>query len=59
MCEPTFMILGGYVMVPEPASTAYFTKPSHQSVPVCASLVVARQRLGKKSTAVTNIRARS
>jgi hypothetical protein len=35
----------------------YFIRPSHQTVSVCVSAVVARQRLSKTITAVTNILA--
>jgi hypothetical protein len=49
MREPMFMILGMYIMEPEPISTAYFINTSHQSV--CLYVyrsMVARQRLSKK-----------
>jgi hypothetical protein len=46
-----------YIMAPDPISTAYFINPSYQSVSVCVSLIVARQRLGKNVTAATNTHA--
>jgi hypothetical protein len=47
-----------YIMTPEPISAAYFVNPSHQSVRVCVSPIVARQRLGKKNVAAaTNTHA--
>jgi hypothetical protein len=40
-----------YIMVPEPISTAYFIIPSHESVYICVSRTVAKQRLAKNVTA--------
>jgi hypothetical protein len=48
------MKLGMYIMAPEPISTAYFINSSNLSV--CVSPVVARQRLRKNVTEVTNTR---
>jgi hypothetical protein len=47
-----------YIMEPEPILTAYFISPFHW--PVCLYAfppIVARQRLGKNSTAATNTHA--
>jgi hypothetical protein len=48
-----------YIMAPEPISTAYFINPSHhQSICLYVySPIVARQRLGKRVSAATNIHA--
>jgi hypothetical protein len=51
------MKLGMYIMAPEPISTAYFIDPSHQSVSVSVSPIVARQRLDKNFTAAMNTHA--
>jgi hypothetical protein len=56
MAEPICMKLGIYVMAPDPISEAYFINPSPQSL--CLYVHphnVARQRLGKNVTAVTDI----
>jgi hypothetical protein len=45
-------------MAREPILTAYFINPSYQSVLLCLSLIVARQRLGKNVTAATNTHAK-
>jgi hypothetical protein len=54
MRVPVFMKLCMYIMASEPISTSYFINPSHQSVCLCISPTVARQRLGKNVTAATN-----
>jgi hypothetical protein len=55
MAEPIFMKIGVYVTAPEPNSSAYFISLSHQPVYLYVYLpVVARQRLGKNVTAITN-----
>jgi hypothetical protein len=56
--EPVFMKLGMSIMALEPITTAYFINLSHQSVSVCISSIIARQRLGKNVTAETNTNAR-
>jgi hypothetical protein len=58
MAEPVFTKISMYITATESISTAYYTNPSHQ--PVCLYVyptVIARQRLGKKLTAATNIQA--
>jgi hypothetical protein len=57
MSEPVFRNLGMYIMAPEPISPVYYMNPSHQSVCLCVSLIVARQRLGKNVTRQTNTHA--
>jgi hypothetical protein len=57
MPEAIFMKFGMYIMAPQPISVAYFINPSHQSVSVCVSPIVARQRLSKEVTAATNTSA--
>jgi hypothetical protein len=48
MAELFFMKLDMHIMTSEPISTAYFKKPSHQSVSLYVyPLIVARQRIGK------------
>jgi hypothetical protein len=49
--------LGSYITTPEPISAAYYTYPSHKPVSVCVPYIVARQRLGKNVTMVTNTHA--
>jgi hypothetical protein len=59
MPEPASMKLGMHTMAPEPISTAYFLKPSQQSVCLCVyHSIVARQRLGKNVTETTNAYAK-
>jgi hypothetical protein len=50
--EPRFIKLGTYITAPEPISTAQLKNPSVKNPPI-----VARQRLGRNVTAVTNIHA--
>jgi hypothetical protein len=58
MPEPIFMKLGTYIEAPEPISTAYLKNHSHQSVFLYVyPPIVARQRLGRNVTAVTNTHA--
>jgi hypothetical protein len=69
MTEEIFMKFGMYITAPESISAANFTNPSHQSVSICVSpfvakqrlgknpLIVVRQRLGKNVTAETNTHA--
>jgi hypothetical protein len=42
------------IMAPNPISLAYYISPSHHSVSVCVSPVVAEQRLGKIVTVATD-----
>jgi hypothetical protein len=43
-----------YIAAPEPILTAHLINPSHQSVSLCVSPIVARQRLSKNVTAENN-----
>jgi hypothetical protein len=48
-----------YIVAPEPISAAYIINPSHWSVCLYINpTIVARQRLDKNVTAVTNTHAR-
>jgi hypothetical protein len=57
MTEHIFMKFGMYIVAPEPISTAYFINRPHQSLSIGVSHIVARQRLGKYVTSVTNTHA--
>jgi hypothetical protein len=56
MPEPIFMKFGMYFMESEPISTAYFIHPSQQSVSICISSLIVRQRLGKNPPTVARQR---
>jgi hypothetical protein len=58
MPKPICMKTGMYIMAPEPISTTYIINPTHRSVCLYVyPLIVARQRLRKNVTAVTNTHA--
>jgi hypothetical protein len=57
MPEPIFMKLGMYVMAPMSISMAYFINPSHQSVSMSVSPIIARKWFGKNVTVATNTHA--
>jgi hypothetical protein len=55
--EPIFIKLGMYIMACEPISTVYFINPSHQTVCLCVSPVIARQWLDTVIAAAMNTHA--
>jgi hypothetical protein len=57
MPEPVSVELGIYIVAPDPISRAYFINASCQSVCLCVSFIVARQRLSKNFKAATNTQA--